>query len=111
MRRILITLFTTSKLLLPDLTSYKNIKNAGQGYREIWDRNLNNWKNVNCYLYMASYNDQPDIEFQVDPYIGSYGALEASTWLAEAFGRVPKIFRSCVREFWVLPGIDPSSFI
>ena len=60
---------------------------------------------------MASYNDQPDIEFQVDPYIGSSGAIQASTWLADMFGRVPKIFRSCVREFWVLPGNYPGSLI
>ena len=72
--------------------------------RKLWDRNWNRWKDVNAYLFKASYNDNPDVEFQVDPSIGYYASLEASTWLAEMYGRIPKIFRGCVREFWILPG-------
>ena len=89
---------------MEDPTAYKSIRDAGRGTRQIWDRNWNRWKNVNAYLFKASYNDNPEVEFQVDPSIGYYASLEASTWLAKMYGRIPMIFRGCVREFWILPG-------
>jgi len=87
-----------------DPTAYKSIRDAGRGRRKIWDRNWNRWKTVNAYLFKASYKDNPEVEFQVDPSIGYYASREASTWLAKMYGRIPKIFRGCVREFWILPG-------
>ena len=95
--------FLTSIMKL-DPTAYRSIRDAGRGRRKIWDRNWNRWKTVNAYLFKASYNDNPEVEFQVDPSIGYYASLEASTWLAKMYGRIPKIFRGCVREFWILPG-------
>ena len=53
---------------------------------------------------MASYDDQPDIKFLVDPEIEKQVALDFSTRNAEMFGRIPMFFRSCIRLFWILPG-------
>jgi len=86
-----------------DPTSYKSIKEAEREYAQIYDRN-HGWKYVNCYVFMASYNDQPDIKFLVDPEIQKQDALDFSTRNAEMYGRIPMFFRSCVRLFWILPG-------
>ena len=97
------TFFKTSFYFFKDPTSYKSIRATGRGARQLYDLN-SGWKNVNAYLFKASYNDQPDIEFQVDPEINENNALDASTWLAEMYGRVPNVFRDCVKEFSILPG-------
>ena len=89
--------------LCKDPTSYTSIRATGRGRRQLYDRN-SGWKNVNAYLFKASYNDQADIEFQVDPEVNERNSLDASTWLAEMYGRIPKAFRDCVKEFWILPG-------
>jgi len=86
-----------------DATSYKSIKEAEREYAQIYDRN-HGWKYVNCYVFMASYDDQPDIKFLVDPEIQKQDALDFSTRNAEMFGRIPMFFRSCVKLFWILPG-------
>ena len=90
-------------ILIIDPTSYKSIKEAEREYAQIYDRN-HGWKYVNCYVFMASYNDQPDIKFLVDPEIPKQDALDFSTRNAEMYGRIPMFFRSCVRLFWILPG-------
>ena len=72
--------------------------------RYLYDRNLGDWKHVNCYLFMASYSDQSDIEFQVDPEINESKARESSTWLAEMYGRIPKEFRGCTTQFRIIKG-------
>ena len=53
---------------------------------------------------MASYTDQSDIEFQVHPDVGEANSLTHSTWLAKMYGRIPSVFRNCVKNFRVLPG-------
>ena len=84
-------------------TSYKSIKEAEREVARLYDRN-HGWKTVNCYVFMASYDDQPDIKFLVDPEIQKQVALDFSTRNAEMYGRIPMLFRSCIRLFWILPG-------
>ena len=98
------------KFILEDPTSFKVLKTTKQRYRHIFDWNLNDqtgsgWKYVNAYCYKAYYNDQKFIEFQIDPSIGSDVAHETSAWLAEMLGRVPIVFRGCVRTFMIAPGM------
>ena len=71
--------------------------------RKIYDRNTS-WRNVYAYLFKASYSDQQNIEFQVDPRLNQYEAAKASTWLATFYGKIPKPFRDCVRRFQIVPG-------
>ena len=52
---------------------------------------------------MASYSDQSDIEFQVDPAIEK-NQYEVSQWLAIMYGRIPKLFRGCVKQFKIIVG-------
>ena len=98
-RLILLISFT----IVIDATSYKSIKEAEREVAWLYDRN-HGWKKVNCYVFMASYDDNPEIKFLVDPEIEKQVALDFSTRNAEMFGRIPRFFRSCVRLFWIVPG-------
>ena len=88
-------------------------------------------KNYNFYVFNASYNDQPEIQIKVDLKTDNRTYLpckfkfndvmdekamvkkcmneilnesELAKYIAEMYGRIPKIFGSCVKQIWIING-------
>ena len=83
---------------------------------------------IDFYLFKASYEDQMDVEINIDRKLidkdyldykirkqtlgfdieldGEIrkitGSLEVARFIAEMYGRIPGIFRECVQELWIL---------
>src|SRR5262245_30866181 len=86
------TIFIAPDIITPaDPTAYERAVSAGRGMRQMYDRRVNNWVNLNAYLFNATYNDGLAIEVQVNPEFGSLEAAAAQAQkFAEVVGRLPK---------------------
>ena len=98
-----------------DPTSFQSIRDIGEGQKEyVADRGT---IAIDLYLFDASYEDQMDVEINIDKKVidnrgfdveldGEIseitGSLEVARFIAEIYGRVPGIFRECVKELWIL---------
>src|SRR5690349_12702748 len=57
-----------------DPTTFTGVTYTGQGLRTMFDRRVNNWIQVNAYLFNANFNDGLHAEIQVNPEFGSSAA-------------------------------------
>ena len=81
-----------------DLTTYQSAVSAGQGYRWMYDRRVNNWVYLNAYLVNASFDDGLSIEIQVNPEFGSAAeALAQAQTYAPAIGQLSTALRRDVQ--------------
>ena len=91
-----------------DTTSYQSVSNAGQGFRTMFDRRVNDWVNVNAYLFNASFDDGLSAEIQVNPEFGSVAsALAEAQKYGEVIGRIPTALRVDVQTVWIHKGVEP----
>lgn len=103
------TIFLEKEILRPDdPTSFEGIKTAGTGERTMFDRRVNDWVNVQPYLFIAEYDDGLEIEMQVNPEFGSEAlALIEAEKYAEVIGRLPTALRKDVQTSWIHKGVQP----
>jgi hypothetical protein len=91
-----------------DLTTYQSAVSAGQGYRWMYDRRVNNWVYLNAYLVNASFDDGLSIEIQVNPEFGSAAeALAQAQTYAPAIGQLSTALRRDVQTVWIHRGLEP----
>lgn len=103
------TIFINPDILTPDdPTTFEGIVYQGQEQRTMFDRRVNDWIQVNAYLFVASYDDGLSAEVQVNPEFGSKEAaeMEAETY-AEVIGRLPTALRKDVETVWIHKGVQP----
>jgi hypothetical protein len=91
-----------------DPTTFESVSYAGQGMRTMFDRRVNNWINVNAYLFNATFGDGLAAEIQVNPEFGSItaAAFEAQKYGA-VIGRLPTALRADVETVWIHKGVQP----
>jgi len=91
-----------------DPTTFQGLAFAGQGARTMFDRRVNNWINVEAYLFDASFDDGLSAEIQVNPEFGSSNAarVEAEKY-AVVIGRLPTALRNDVETVWIHKGTEP----
>ena len=91
-----------------DPTTFQNSTYAGQGFRTMFDRRVNNWINVNAYLFNTTFSDGLTTEIQVNPEFGSSAAaqVEAQKY-GTVIGRLPTVLRSDVETVWIHLGTQP----
>lgn len=88
-----------------DPTRYAGLVATGQGPRLMFDRRLNAFAMFDAYLFLASYSDGLQIEFQVNPEFGSVAAAQqAAEFYAPVIGRLPRALRSQVQTSWIHQG-------
>ena len=79
---------------------------AGQEIREMFDRRINSFINLNAYLFNAEYSDNLKIEVQVNPEFQDK-AREHAEYYAFVIGQLPKALRLRVEKVWIHNGKEP----
>ena len=88
-----------------DPTTFHGLSYAGQDMRTMFDRRVNDWVQVNAFLFNAEYEDGMQIEFQVNPEFGSSeNALTPVEFYAPIIGRLPRALRVEVETSWIHMG-------
>lgn len=91
-----------------DPTTFEGLTYAGQGFRWMYDRRVNNWTYVNAYLFNASFDDGLTAEIQVNPEFGSSNAaLTEAQKYGAVIGRLPTALRADVQTVWIHQGTQP----
>ena len=81
---------------------------AGQKIREMFDRRINSFINLNAYLFNAEYSDDLKIEVQVNPeFMSQDKAREPAEYYAIVIGQLPKALRTRVEKVWIHNGEEP----
>lgn len=91
-----------------DPTTYAGLTAKGQGIRTMYDRRVNNWTQVNAWLFDAAFTDGLVAEVQVNPEFGGPDAarVEAEKY-AKVIGRLPYALRTSVATVWIHKGVQP----
>jgi hypothetical protein len=91
-----------------DPTTFVDVASAGQGFRWMYDRRVNNWTYVNAYLFNASFDDGLIAEIQINPEFGSSAAaLTEAQKYGPVIGRLPTALRADVETVWIHQGTEP----
>ncbi len=90
-----------------DSTSFNYLYYLGQDLRNMFDRRVDNWIEVNAYLFSALYNDSLRIEIQVNPefYNLDIAQLNAEKY-AIVIGRLTTELRRDVKTVWIHKGME-----
>ncbi len=91
-----------------DSSAIQSTVYAGRGQRTVYDRRVNNWINVNAYLFDVAWNDGVFSEAVVNP---EFGTIEAAKVEAEKYARIigqlPFCLRLDVDQIWIHQGAQP----
>ncbi len=91
-----------------DASTFQSLTAKGQGIRTMFDRRVNNWIQVDAYLFDATFSDGLVAEVQVNPEFGSAATAQAEAdKYATAIGRLPRALRTSVATVWIHKGVQP----
>ena len=96
------TTFIDPDIITPtDRSAFESATYAGQGFRTMFDRRVNNWINVNAFLFNVVFDDSLTSEIQVNSEFGSSDAalVEAEKY-GWVIGQLPASSRSAWRGGW-----------
>lgn len=91
-----------------DPSAFWGISYTGIGRRQVYDRRVNAFVNMDMHLARATYYDNRSIEVQVNPEFGTaeQAMVEAEKY-ARLVGQLPAINRSKVETLWIHQGVQP----
>jgi hypothetical protein len=103
------TIFIDPDIITPqDATAFVSLVNAGRGMRLMFDRRVNNWVNLNAFLFTARYSDGLTIEVQVNPEFSTAALARAEAQkYSPVIGRLPNALRLHVATVWIQKGTQP----
>lgn len=91
-----------------DSSAIQSTTYAGRGPRTVYDRRVNNWVNINAFLFNVVWNDSVFSEAVVNP---EFGTIEAAKVEAEKYarliGQLPFCLRTDVDQIWIHQGVQP----
>lgn len=88
-----------------DPTVYSGVTYTGREMRTIYDRRVDDWVTVNCYLFNATFTSgRSSIEIDVNPEFSSTGAETQAVKYATEIGRLPNVLRADVQQVWINKG-------
>jgi hypothetical protein len=90
-----------------DPTTFTNLTDKGQGIRPMFDRRVDDFIEVNAFLFNATFSDGLQIEIQVNPEFGEADARAQAKRFAPVIGRLPYVLRSQVQTVWIHQGVEP----
>jgi hypothetical protein len=74
----------------------------------MFDRRVNNWIQVQAYLFDVTFSDGLATEVQVNPEFGSSSSAQVQAEkYATVIGRLPKALRTGVATVWIHKGVQP----
>jgi hypothetical protein len=102
------TIFVDPDIIIPsDPTTFESIAYSGQGSRTMYDRRVNDWINVNAFLFDVTFDDGLNTEIQVNPeFESSDNALEEAQKYGIAIGQLPTSLRRDVETVWIHKGTE-----
>ena len=104
------TIFIDPDIITPnDPTAFVSLSYVGKDTRNMYDRrNGGGWVSLTPYLFNALYDDNLEIEVQVNP---EFGTVEDAQKQAEKFapviGRLTTELRKDVETVWIHKGVQP----
>ncbi|MFK7981989.1 MAG: T9SS type A sorting domain-containing protein [Saprospiraceae bacterium] len=103
------TIFLDPDIITPeDPTTFLKLEDAGRGIRTMFDRRVNDWINVNAYLFNATFDDGLSTEIQVNPeFGGTEAALSEAEKYAPFIGQLPTVLRKDAETVWIHKGVNP----
>lgn len=91
-----------------DPSAFQSATYSGQKTVTMFDRRVNNWVNVNAYLFDVIWNDSLTSVAQVNAEFASVeNALTEAEKYAFVIGQLPHILRVDVDEIWIHKGTQP----
>lgn len=103
------TIFIEEDLITEnDPSSYRELSDAGTGFRVMFDRRTNDWESYNAYLFIATLAGGFSFEVQVNPEFGTVAdARDQAAIYAEAIGRLPAVLLKDIETVWIHQGVQP----
>jgi len=104
------TIFIDPDIITPDdPTTFTSLNYSGKDNRTMYDRrNGGGWLDLEPYLFRSLYNDQLEIEIQVNPEFDSIeNAKEQAEKFAPIIGRLTTELRKDVKTVWIHKGLEP----
>lgn len=88
-----------------DRTTFLTLTDVGRGMRQVFDRRVDAFIDMNAYLFSAAYSNGSAVEFQVNPEFGSVNAArDQAAFYAPVIGRIPRMLRRDVDAVWIHRG-------
>ncbi len=100
------TIFLDPDIILPtDPSAFQSLNYSGQEIRTMFDRRVNDWVEVNAFIFDVTYNDGLTTRAQVNPEFETKESaeIEAEKYAIEV-GRLPSALRRDVNELWIHKG-------
>ncbi len=89
-----------------DPSTFIEIEPIGEGVRQVFDRRINQWVNLNLHLFQLRFEDGIVVEARVNQ---EFGLLTAAT-LAEKYGgvvgRIPAVLKTDVESLTIHDGVQ-----
>ncbi len=99
------TIFIDPKIIIDsDCSTFSNITYTGRGNKLVYDRRINNWVNLNAYLFNVVWNDSLTSQAVVNPEFTLVEATTEANKYAYKIGQLPHILRTDVKEIWIHKG-------
>jgi len=90
-----------------DPSTFIDLYYNGKGLRTMYDRRVNDWIDLEPYLFPATYDDNLTIEIQVNPEFGSPEKAElVAQKYAVVIGRLTTELRKDVETVWIHRGLE-----
>jgi hypothetical protein len=88
-----------------DPTAFTKLEFAGRGQRLMFDRLVNNFVQLDAFLFKATFNDLPSVEIQVNPeFANEAAASTVALQYVPVIGRLPRALRRDVKTVWIHRG-------
>src|SRR5262249_41735063 len=102
------TIFIAPNLITSaDPTTFTGLTAEGRGIRRMFDRRVNDFIELNAFLFNATFSDGLWTEIQVNPEFGEADARAQAERFAPVIGQLPTVLRSQVRTVWIHQGVEP----
>lgn len=100
------TIFVDPDIIIAtDPSAFQSLSYSGRGIRTMFDRRVNDWVDLNAYLYTASYDDGLSIEIQLNPEFTAEEAKAEAERYGPMFGQLPTLLRKDVDTSWIHKGM------
>lgn len=90
-----------------DPSTLEGITYLGQGMKTVFDRRVNNWVNINAYLFTVMWNDGLTSEAVINPEFTLAEAIAETGKYGFLIGQLPYVLRTDVNEIWIHKGVQP----
>ncbi len=87
-----------------DCSTLSSVTYTGQGIALVYDRRVNNWVNINAYLFNVVWNDSLTSQAVVNPEFTIAEATAEANKYAFKIGQLPHCLRTDINEIWIHKG-------